>query len=120
MNFFLHMWRLGYMRVWGWVLLCLVMLPRSIWVLVRGVAFEFEWELMRLGGVSVSVGGLLDVVSLVFGSCVLLIGRRVFMFGQGYMSEEIHMARFTVLLVAFVLSMGLLIFSSGIVSLLLG
>lgn len=79
-----------------------------------------EWELCRLGGVSARVGFSVDLMRGIFGVCVGLIVRAVFIFGQGYLVGEWHVARITGLLLVFVFSMGLLIFSSGLIRVLLG
>nr|UNZ93972.1 NADH dehydrogenase subunit 5 [Lepas anatifera] len=79
-----------------------------------------NWNLFSWGSSMVDFTLLLDWVSFTFISFVLLISGSVFYYSGEYMEGELNMPRFILLLLAFVTSMGLLIFSPNLISLLLG
>nr|YP_010994945.1 NADH dehydrogenase subunit 5 [Polypylis sp. TS-2018]WOZ13953.1 NADH dehydrogenase subunit 5 [Polypylis sp. TS-2018] len=63
---------------------------------------------------------ILDKVSILFGIVVTLISGSVFMFSRKYMSEETYFFRFSLILLSFVISMCMLIFSGSFIFMLLG
>nr|YP_008080612.1 NADH dehydrogenase subunit 5 [Mactra antiquata]AFC39846.1 NADH dehydrogenase subunit 5 [Mactra antiquata]AGH15621.1 NADH dehydrogenase subunit 5 [Mactra antiquata] len=63
---------------------------------------------------------LLDWISLSFGATVCFISSWVIMYSRFYMGDEPFLLRFLMLVVLFVLSMNLLIFSPSILSLMVG
>nr|QNH94183.1 NADH dehydrogenase subunit 5 [Eochionelasmus coreana] len=80
----------------------------------------FSWGLFSWGGSDVNMVFMLDWVSLMFLSFVLFISGSVFYYSGEYMEGELNISRFIFLLAGFVGSMGLLILSPNLVSLLLG
>nr|QSF20367.1 NADH dehydrogenase subunit 5 [Mactra sp. WB-F] len=89
---------------------------------------SFDWSSCVI--MSVSVGNsflldlsfpfLLDWVSLSFGAVVCFISSWVVMYSRFYMADEVFLLRFLTLVILFVLSMNLLIFSPSIFSLMVG
>nr|YP_009471701.1 NADH dehydrogenase subunit 5 [Altiverruca navicula]AVI15447.1 NADH dehydrogenase subunit 5 [Altiverruca navicula] len=63
---------------------------------------------------------LFDWISFIFLSFVLFISGSVFYYSSEYMSGELNLARFVMLMVGFVGSMALLILSPNLISMLLG
>nr|YP_004935001.1 NADH dehydrogenase subunit 5 [Salinator rhamphidia]AEQ93893.1 NADH dehydrogenase subunit 5 [Salinator rhamphidia] len=79
-----------------------------------------EIELFNLSGVPFTLAIVADKVSLSFGMVVTLISGCVFAFACKYMNEDPMVFRFLWILLAFVVSMNLLIFSGSVFFLLLG
>ena len=63
---------------------------------------------------------LIDSYGCLFSFCVLFIARQVFFFAQGYMKEDVHVQRFAWVLLAFVVSINLLIYSGRLLGVFLG
>lgn len=63
---------------------------------------------------------ILDKVRLIFGLIVTLISGSVFMFSRQYIETELYFYRFTLILLRFVISMCVLIFSGSFLSILVG
>nr|ADD83036.1 NADH dehydrogenase subunit 5 [Habrophlebiodes zijinensis] len=79
-----------------------------------------EWEIISLNGVLIVMTILIDWMSLMFMSFVLLISSLVIYYSYEYMSGDINMSRFIILVLMFVFSMMLLIISPNLISILLG
>nr|QRW36274.1 NADH dehydrogenase subunit 5 [Deronectes moestus] len=79
-----------------------------------------EWELLSLNSNSVVMGLLLDWMSLLFMSFVLFISCMVIFYSNDYMSGDLNINRFIMLVLMFVFSMMLLIISPNLISILLG
>nr|QQQ88887.1 NADH dehydrogenase subunit 5 [Hyalella tiwanaku] len=79
-----------------------------------------DWEIMALNSSSIMMSVLIDWMSLVFLSTVMLITASICIFSSYYMQEEMNKIRFMLLLMLFVASMMFLIISPNLVSLLLG
>lgn len=79
-----------------------------------------RWQLALPGGAVLTLPVFLDVVSALFGASVTLVARAVFVFSRAYMAQEKFFVRFHLLVLSFVASMLLLIFSPNLISLLLG
>nr|YP_010341085.1 NADH dehydrogenase subunit 5 [Lepas anatifera]UNZ93959.1 NADH dehydrogenase subunit 5 [Lepas anatifera] len=92
----------------------------GLYTLNLSSALCLNWNLFTWGSSMVDFTLLLDWVSFTFISFVLLISGSVFYYSGEYMEGELNMPRFILLLLAFVTSMGLLIFSPNLISLLLG
>nr|YP_007317452.2 NADH dehydrogenase subunit 5 [Halicryptus spinulosus] len=85
-----------------------------------GQSVYYEWELVSLNSVMSSFVLVFDWISLLFLSLVLLISSMVIMFSNSYMSDEKFKARFVLLVLLFVASMGLVIVSPNLISILIG
>nr|YP_010970172.1 NADH dehydrogenase subunit 5 [Phyllidiella zeylanica]WNR50748.1 NADH dehydrogenase subunit 5 [Phyllidiella zeylanica] len=79
-----------------------------------------EIELFSLSSVTFSMMFIFDKVSVSFSMVVTLISGSVFLFAHKYMEEDPFCGRFIWILLSFVISMNLLIFSGSIFFLLLG
>nr|WKB11721.1 NADH dehydrogenase subunit 5 [Lamproglena orientalis]WKB11734.1 NADH dehydrogenase subunit 5 [Lamproglena orientalis] len=82
--------------------------------------FMLEWTIFKNLGVDYSVIFMLDDKSSIFSVTVSLITISVLYFSSEYMMNEIYKNRFYLLLLSFVFSMFLLIFSVSILMLMLG
>nr|ANJ70287.1 NADH dehydrogenase subunit 5 [Acilius sulcatus] len=79
-----------------------------------------EWELLSLNSNLIVMSILLDWMSLLFMSFVLFISSMVIFYSEEYMSGDININRFIMLVLMFVFSMMLLIISPNLISILLG
>nr|YP_010716027.1 NADH dehydrogenase subunit 5 [Lophosia angusticauda]WDE75732.1 NADH dehydrogenase subunit 5 [Lophosia angusticauda] len=79
-----------------------------------------EWEVISLNSMSVVMTILLDWMSLVFMSFVLMISSLVIRYSMEYMKEDSSINRFIMLILMFVGSMMFLIISPNLISILLG
>jgi len=79
-----------------------------------------EWEVISLNSVSIVITFLLDWISLTFISFVLLISSLVIFYRKEYISTDLTMNRFILLVLIFVLSIVLLIISPNLIRILLG
>nr|YP_006665929.1 NADH dehydrogenase subunit 5 [Leucoptera malifoliella]AER38734.1 NADH dehydrogenase subunit 5 [Leucoptera malifoliella] len=79
-----------------------------------------EWEIISFNSNMIVMSILIDWMSLLFMSFVLLISSVVIMYSEGYMSSDKNLIRFIILVLLFVLSMMLLIISPNLISILLG
>nr|YP_010956271.1 NADH dehydrogenase subunit 5 [Kroppcarcinus siderastreicola]WMY25235.1 NADH dehydrogenase subunit 5 [Kroppcarcinus siderastreicola] len=79
-----------------------------------------EWELMTMNSASVVFIMILDWISLMFLSFVLLISSMIMFYSGGYMKGDENFNRFMYLVLAFVMSMSLMILSPNLISILLG
>nr|YP_010463338.1 NADH dehydrogenase subunit 5 [Rusicada privata]UUJ37866.1 NADH dehydrogenase subunit 5 [Rusicada privata]WCO87239.1 NADH dehydrogenase subunit 5 [Rusicada privata] len=79
-----------------------------------------EWEIVSFNSMSITMSILLDWMSLLFMMFVFLISSVVIYYSKSYMSSELNLSRFIILVLLFVMSMMLLIISPNIISILLG
>nr|YP_009776978.1 NADH dehydrogenase subunit 5 [Mansonia uniformis]QJA27632.1 NADH dehydrogenase subunit 5 [Mansonia uniformis] len=88
--------------------------------LLNDLVYFIEWEVISLHSVSIVMTFLFDWMSLMFMSFVLLISSLVIFYSKEYMAEDFNINRFILLVLAFVMSMMLLIISPNMISILLG
>nr|YP_010155126.1 NADH dehydrogenase subunit 5 [Oregonia gracilis]QQX28744.1 NADH dehydrogenase subunit 5 [Oregonia gracilis] len=88
--------------------------------LVKNTSSVVEWEIMMLNSCSMVFTLVLDWVSLLFMGFVLLISSSVMYYSGSYMSGDKNFNRFMYLVLAFVLSMMMMILSPNLISILLG
>nr|YP_010022739.1 NADH dehydrogenase subunit 5 [Calliphora uralensis]QOP39587.1 NADH dehydrogenase subunit 5 [Calliphora uralensis] len=79
-----------------------------------------EWEVVSLNSVNIVMTLLLDWMSLIFMSFVLMISSLVIFYSKEYMESDYKINRFIMLVLMFVTSMMLLIISPNLISILLG
>ena len=79
-----------------------------------------EWELLTIGSTIIRVVFIFDFMSLYFIRLVRLVSGRVIIFRTSYIINEIFFGRFIRLVLRFIASMFLLVFSPNIIRLLLG
>uniref|UniRef100_A0AAU7NI76 NADH-ubiquinone oxidoreductase chain 5 n=1 Tax=Salassa olivacea TaxID=3073723 RepID=A0AAU7NI76_9NEOP len=91
-----------------------------IYFIMNDLVYFFEWEIISLNSVSIVMSILLDWMSLLFMMFVCLISSVVIYYSKSYMSSELNLDRFIILVLLFVFSMILLIISPNMISILLG
>nr|YP_010170686.1 NADH dehydrogenase subunit 5 [Orgyia postica]QRZ60693.1 NADH dehydrogenase subunit 5 [Orgyia postica] len=91
-----------------------------IYFILTKSVFFLEWEIISFNGVSIVMSILLDWMSLLFMMFVFLISSVVIYYSKSYMSSELNLSRFIILVLLFVISMMFLIISPNIISILLG
>nr|UJG45144.1 NADH dehydrogenase subunit 5 [Leptopeza flavipes] len=92
----------------------------SINFLLMNYTMFIEWEIVSLNSMSVVMTFLFDWMSLMFMSFVLLISSLVIYYSKEYMSSDVNINRFIILVLMFVFSMMMLIISPNLISILLG
>nr|AQT38504.1 NADH dehydrogenase subunit 5 [Anodontites trapesialis] len=85
-----------------------------------GSSYIVDWGFFEYSSVGWSLCFIFDFVSISFFFLVCLISGSVFLFSMNYMENEVFLHRFSLLVMAFVGSMGLLIFIPSLVSVLIG
>nr|YP_010157545.1 NADH dehydrogenase subunit 5 [Pasiphila chloerata]QRG01693.1 NADH dehydrogenase subunit 5 [Pasiphila chloerata] len=88
--------------------------------MMENMIIFLEWELISFNSVSIVMSILLDWMSLLFMMFVSLISSMVIYYSKSYMSSELNLTRFIILVLLFVFSMILLIISPNMISILLG
>nr|YP_010533958.1 NADH dehydrogenase subunit 5 [Condylostylus luteicoxa]UXX49972.1 NADH dehydrogenase subunit 5 [Condylostylus luteicoxa] len=101
-------------------LISLILFTIGMNFLFNDYTIFIEWELVSLNSSSIVMTFLLDWMSLIFMSFVLLISSLVIYYSSEYMFGDIFINRFIMLVLLFVLSMMLLIISPNLISILLG
>nr|YP_008238987.1 NADH dehydrogenase subunit 5 [Palinurellus wieneckii]AGN95858.1 NADH dehydrogenase subunit 5 [Palinurellus wieneckii] len=102
------------------LLLSIVCSFSSVLMMSMNVSCVIEWEFCFVNSCSMVMSLIFDWISLLFSSFVLLISSMVLFYSGGYMGGDKSFNRFMYLVLAFVLSMMLLIVSPNLVSILLG
>nr|YP_010996564.1 NADH dehydrogenase subunit 5 [Dasyhippus peipingensis]WPE03600.1 NADH dehydrogenase subunit 5 [Dasyhippus peipingensis] len=92
----------------------------GIYYLMFDYSIFIEWELFSLNGSMVVMTFIFDWMSLIFMSFVMYISSLVIYYSEDYMSGEMNMNRFIMIVLMFIFSMGLLIISPNLISILLG
>nr|YP_010890205.1 NADH dehydrogenase subunit 5 [Celaenorrhinus consanguineus]WJJ70295.1 NADH dehydrogenase subunit 5 [Celaenorrhinus consanguineus] len=91
-----------------------------IYFIMNDLVIFMEWEVISFNSMSIVLSILLDWMSLLFMMFVSLISSSVIYYSKSYMSLEVNLERFIILVLLFILSMILLIISPNIISILLG
>nr|YP_010627144.1 NADH dehydrogenase subunit 5 [Achaea serva]WBK26835.1 NADH dehydrogenase subunit 5 [Achaea serva] len=91
-----------------------------IYFIMNDMVIFLEWEIISFNSMSIVMSILLDWMSLLFMMFVFLISSVVIYYSKSYMSSELNLSRFIILVLLFVTSMMLLIISPNIISILLG
>uniref|UniRef100_UPI00300313BB NADH dehydrogenase subunit 5 n=1 Tax=Pseudempusa pinnapavonis TaxID=1661850 RepID=UPI00300313BB len=92
----------------------------SLYSIMNELIYFIEWEIVSLNSTSIVMTLLLDWMSLLFMSFVLLISSLVILYSEDYMMEDVTLNRFIFLVLMFVLSMLFMIISPNLISILLG
>nr|WMQ78045.1 NADH dehydrogenase subunit 5 [Obeidia gigantearia] len=92
----------------------------TLYFLMNNMILFLEWEIISFNSLSVVMSILLDWMSLMFMMFVSLISSMVIYYSKSYMSSELNLMRFIILVLLFVFSMILLIISPNMISILLG
>nr|ATE89155.1 NADH dehydrogenase subunit 5 [Athetis lepigone] len=91
-----------------------------IYFIMNNMIILLEWEIISFNSMTIIMSVLLDWMSLLFMMFVFLISSVVIYYSKSYMSSELNLMRFIILVLLFVFSMMLLIISPNIISILLG
>nr|YP_010491911.1 NADH dehydrogenase subunit 5 [Oraesia emarginata]UWM92697.1 NADH dehydrogenase subunit 5 [Oraesia emarginata] len=91
-----------------------------MYFIMNDMVIFMEWEIISFNSMSIVMSILLDWMSLLFMMFVFLISSVVIYYSKSYMSSELNLSRFIILVLLFVTSMMLLIISPNIISILLG
>nr|ASY98309.1 NADH dehydrogenase subunit 5 [Amorphoscelis chinensis] len=92
----------------------------SMYCIINDLVCFIEWEIISINSCFIVMTLLIDWMSLLFMSFVLLISSLVILYSEGYMGGEKTLDRFIFLVLMFVLSMMFLIISPNLISILLG
>nr|QPK42096.1 NADH dehydrogenase subunit 5 [Eucriotettix oculatus] len=104
----------------SFMLLGLVFFVISLFLLMFDLCYMVEWEIYSLNSSLILMGVILDWMSMIFVSFVLIISSMVLFYSNDYMSGDKFSSRFVLLVVLFVISMIFFIMSPNIISILLG
>nr|YP_011002912.1 NADH dehydrogenase subunit 5 [Leucoptera coffeella]WPR14278.1 NADH dehydrogenase subunit 5 [Leucoptera coffeella] len=91
-----------------------------IYFMIKNLVLFIEWEVFSFNSNVVYMSILIDWMSLLFMSFVLLISSVVIKYSNSYMESDKNLVRFILLVLLFVFSMMLLIISPNLISILLG
>nr|YP_008963548.1 NADH dehydrogenase subunit 5 [Lycaena phlaeas]AFV13299.1 NADH dehydrogenase subunit 5 [Lycaena phlaeas] len=91
-----------------------------IYFIMNNIVIFLEWEIISLNSTNIEMSILLNWMSLFFMMFVSLISSSVIYYMKSYMSSELNLNRFIILVLMFVFSMILLIISPNIISIFLG
>nr|YP_010586747.1 NADH dehydrogenase subunit 5 [Papilio natewa]UZZ44661.1 NADH dehydrogenase subunit 5 [Papilio natewa] len=91
-----------------------------IYFIMENVIIFLEWEVISFSSMSIVMSILLDWMSLLFMMFVSMISSSVIYYSKSYMSSELNLNRFIILVLLFVFSMILLIISPNMISIFLG
>nr|QZL13458.1 NADH dehydrogenase subunit 5 [Pherusa bengalensis] len=98
----------------------ILMASISFHLIMNNKHIIMEWTLMVINSTQITIPIIMDPLNTIFSSTVLFISANVLMFSASYMKEDIYMKRFIQLVLAFVMSMNMLIFIPHMITLLLG
>nr|YP_010265751.1 NADH dehydrogenase subunit 5 [Stibochiona nicea]UIS00458.1 NADH dehydrogenase subunit 5 [Stibochiona nicea] len=91
-----------------------------IYFIMNNLIMFIEWEIISFNSMIINMSILLDWMSLLFMMFVSLISSSVIYYSKSYMSSELNLNRFIILVLLFVFSMILLIISPNMISIFLG
>nr|YP_009045241.1 NADH dehydrogenase subunit 5 [Athyma perius]AHA03579.1 NADH dehydrogenase subunit 5 [Athyma perius] len=91
-----------------------------IYFIMNNMIIFLEWEVISFNSINIVFSVLLDWMSLLFMMFVSLISSSVIFYSKSYMSSELNLNRFIILVLLFVFSMILLIISPNMISIFLG
>nr|YP_010288421.1 NADH dehydrogenase subunit 5 [Hypolimnas misippus]UKO32962.1 NADH dehydrogenase subunit 5 [Hypolimnas misippus] len=91
-----------------------------IYFIMNNLVMMLEWEIISFNSMNIVMSILLDWMSLLFMMFVSLISSSVIFYSKSYMSSDLNLNRFIILVLLFVFSMILLIISPNMISIFLG
>nr|WAX39357.1 NADH dehydrogenase subunit 5 [Neostylopyga rhombifolia] len=92
----------------------------SFYFIMNDIIYFVEWDIISINSSSVVMTFLFDWMSLMFMGFVFFISSLVILYSDDYMSGDLNINRFIMLVLMFVLSMMFLIISPNLISILLG
>nr|YP_010554757.1 NADH dehydrogenase subunit 5 [Macrostemum radiatum]UYO79403.1 NADH dehydrogenase subunit 5 [Macrostemum radiatum] len=102
------------------LLVGVIMFVMFIFFLKYNYSFYLELEILSLNSLKLLLLFYMDWMSLIFSSLVLLISLSIVNYCKSYMMMELYYSRFVILVMMFVISMILLIYSLNLVSIMIG
>lgn len=102
------------------ILISLTSFFLSLYFILNDLVYFIEWDLLTINSSSIVITFLFDWISLIFISFVLFISSLVIFYRKEYISEDINVNRFILLVVIFVFSIIILIISPNLIRILLG
>nr|NP_071845.1 NADH dehydrogenase subunit 5 [Lithobius forficatus]AAG39992.1 NADH dehydrogenase subunit 5 [Lithobius forficatus] len=102
------------------MLISVVSFPVGIWMGSVDYSLYLEWWVTSLSSCNIVMAVVVDWVALIFFSFVFFISSNVMYYSVDYMHSDSEVIRFAWLVLLFVISMMLLIFSPNFISILLG
>nr|WMY24307.1 NADH dehydrogenase subunit 5 [Nasutitermitinae sp.] len=88
--------------------------------IMNDLVYFIDWNIVTLNGSSVIMTFLFDWMCLLFMGFVFIISSLVILYSDDYMSGDLNIVRFIMLVLMFVVSMMFLIISPNVISILLG
>nr|YP_009692443.1 NADH dehydrogenase subunit 5 [Rhagovelia reitteri]QEH58868.1 NADH dehydrogenase subunit 5 [Rhagovelia reitteri] len=82
--------------------------------------YLFDWELITINSMILSLTLIFDWMSMLFCSCVFFISSMVLLYSHSYMIDDINKIRFLYLVLMFIFSMFMMIMSPNMISILIG
>nr|YP_009171494.1 NADH dehydrogenase subunit 5 [Cyphoderris monstrosa]AJW76324.1 NADH dehydrogenase subunit 5 [Cyphoderris monstrosa] len=101
-------------------MMSLFLVVMGFYFIMNDLVYFIEWEVLTLNSSSIVMTFLFDWMSLIFMGFVLFISSLVIFYSDEYMSGDLMIDRFIMLVLMFVLSMMFLIISPNLISILLG
>nr|QYK92324.1 NADH dehydrogenase subunit 5 [Pheidole nodus] len=98
----------------------LILLIFSMMMYLKDYSIMMEWMLMSVNSMNIEVILLVDWISLLFISLVIMISSMILLYSYKYMMGDKFIKRFIFLIMLFVLSMVLMIISPNIISIMFG
>nr|YP_010026027.1 NADH dehydrogenase subunit 5 [Cyriopagopus hainanus]QOQ36841.1 NADH dehydrogenase subunit 5 [Cyriopagopus hainanus] len=97
----------------------IIMIIISMLLMFNDIMIQIYFPIQMFTSYEFSIGFILDWMSLLFSATVLFISSMIIMFSKSYISNKDH-KRFSIILILFILSMVILIFSNNIFFIMLG
>nr|YP_003891056.1 NADH dehydrogenase subunit 5 [Tanystylum orbiculare]ADB91992.1 NADH dehydrogenase subunit 5 [Tanystylum orbiculare] len=98
----------------------IILMMISIMMMNSSMSILYEWNMFYFNSIPWNFSLYLDFYSTMFSSLVLYISSSIFLYSKFYMKSEKKINRFLILMMMFVLSMLMLIFSGNMLTILLG
>nr|YP_010277830.1 NADH dehydrogenase subunit 5 [Cataglyphis aenescens]UHY95034.1 NADH dehydrogenase subunit 5 [Cataglyphis aenescens] len=92
----------------------------SFYLYMTDLGIMMEWLLFSYNSINMEFFLMVDWISCLFISVVMLISSMIMLYSMIYMSEEKFLNRFMILVILFILSMILMIISPNLISILFG
>nr|UPL66083.1 NADH dehydrogenase subunit 5 [Idiostolus sp.] len=92
----------------------------GLYLIMSDKIIIMDWEILSLNSSMIVMTLIIDYMSIIFMSCVLLISSMVIFYSYSYMSLDMNNLRFLYLVLLFIFSMMSMIMSPNMISILLG
>nr|YP_010034069.1 NADH dehydrogenase subunit 5 [Colobopsis nipponica]QOW83437.1 NADH dehydrogenase subunit 5 [Colobopsis nipponica] len=109
-----------YIYFYYMMMVSLVSLFMSMYLYFMDLSIILEWMIYKFNSINIEFLILLDWISCVFISIVMMISAMIMLYSMIYMQGDIYINRFMKLVVLFICSMVLMILSPNLVSILFG